>query len=80
MKEKKSHECKKGTMRNYYYTACTGCGADICACSGISTVADGQTLDLATGQLTWTEGGALIDTYTINEGDTINIAAGAACL
>ena len=52
--------------------------APIAALAAEFNVADGQTLDLATGQLTWTEGGALIDTYTISEGDTINIAPGAA--
>ena len=49
-------------------------------------IADGQTLNIATGVLTWTADGAPVLSaeggppvvYTINDGDTISVAAGAA--
>ena len=40
-------------------------------------VADGQTLDISTGELTWTADGTHITTYSIAAGDTVSVAADA---
>ena len=40
-------------------------------------VAGGQTLDVSTGELTLTVDGTPVTTYSINDGDTISVAAGA---
>lgn len=76
MKEKRAMNAKR-VLCGIIIVLLILAAAPIAALAAEYAVADGQTLDLGTGQLTLTEGGTLIDTYTISEGDTINIAPGA---
>ena len=50
----------------------------VTALSASHDVADGQTLDISTGELTWTADGTHITTYSIAAGDTVSVAADAA--